>query len=88
LFGLSPGQIFDDASEKPDFVLTVLINSDGYGRARAVFDKWKASGNYLLGFSDCTTFASEIGASLGLSMPSRLFAPYPLSYIKAVADKN
>ncbi|MBP1859367.1 hypothetical protein J2Z75_002884 [Rhizobium herbae] len=42
----------------------------------------------MLGFSDCTTFAAEIGAAIGLNMPSRVFAPYPIEYIKAIADKN
>lgn len=88
IFGLSPGKIFDDAGEKPDYVVIVSVNSDAYEAARAVFEKWKTSGNYMLGFSDCTTFAAEIGAAIGLNMPSRVFAPYPIEYIKAIADKN
>jgi len=88
IFGLSPGKIWDDSKEKPDFVLIVLVNGDAYERARKVFDKWKSNGKYLLGFSDCTTFAAEIGAAIGLNMPNRIFAPYPIDYVKAIAAKN
>lgn len=88
VFGLSPGQIFDDSTEKPDYVVIVSVNSDAYNKARAVFEKWKSSGNYMLGFSDCTTFAAEIGAAIGLNMPSRVFAPYPIEYIKKVGQSN
>jgi len=88
VFGLSPGQIFDDSREKPEYVVIVSVNSDAYEKARAVFEKWKSSGNYMLGFKDCTTFAAEIGAAIGLNMPSRVFAPYPIQYIKAIAEKN
>lgn len=88
VFGLSPGQIFDDSREKPEYAVIVSVNSDTYEKARTVFEKWKSSGNYMLGFSDCTTFAAEIGAAIGLNMPSRIFAPYPIEYIKGIADKN
>lgn len=88
IFGLSAGKIFDNSREKADFLLIILVNADAYERARKVFDKWKSSGNYLLGFSDCTTFAGEIGATIGLDMPSRMFAPYPIDYVKAIAAKN
>lgn len=88
VFGSKPGKIFDDASEKLDYVLYVSVNSDSYERARQVYDKWLSRGNYQLGFNDCTTFASEIGAALNLKMPNRLFAPYPIDYIKAVASAN
>ncbi|OWO89554.1 hypothetical protein B5E41_30390 [Rhizobium esperanzae] len=88
MFGSSPGEIFDDSGEKPDYVVVVSVNSDAYERARAVFEKWKSSGNYLLGFSDCTTFAAEIGGAIGLKLPSRIFAPYPIEYIKKVGESN
>ncbi|RUW18622.1 MULTISPECIES: hypothetical protein [unclassified Mesorhizobium] len=88
VFGLSPGQIFDDSREKPDYVVIVSVNSDAYEKARTVFERWKSSGNYMLGFSDCTTFATEIGAAIGLNMPSRVFAPHPIEYIKKVGQSN
>jgi hypothetical protein len=42
----------------------------------------------MLGFSDCTTFAAEVGTAIGLNMPSRVFAPYPIEYIKKVGQSN
>jgi hypothetical protein len=88
LFGLSTGYLADDAHEKPDYVLIVQVNSDAYAKAQVVYDKWRETGNYLLGFNDCTTFVAEIGAALGLNMPTRIWAPYPLQYVKAVAEMN
>lgn len=87
-FGLSPGKIFDDSREKPDYVVIVSVNSDAYEKARTVFEKWKLSGNYMLGFSDCATVAAEIGGAIGLIIPSRVFAPYPLDYIKKIGESN
>lgn len=88
LFGLSPGQIFDDSSEKPEIKIVISLNSEGYNKANHVFEKWKDSKNYLLGFSDCTSFVAEIGSAIGLNMPNRLIAPYPIDYVKKIGDLN
>lgn len=88
LFGFSAGQIVDDSNEKPEIKIIVSLNSEEYNKARRVFEKWNDSKNYLLGFSDCTSFVAEIGSAVGLNMPSRLFAPYPIDYVKKIGDLN
>lgn len=88
IFGYSKGQILDDSMEKPDYKLIVLVNSEAYNAATVVLNKWSKAGNYLLGFSDCTSFVGEIGNAIGLNMPSRIFAPYPIEYVKGIKERN
>lgn len=84
LFGQERGRIFDDIRERRDIQVDVIVNSDAYERSRSVYARWKAEGRYVLGFSDCTTYVSEVARAAGIPVPDRMFAPYPIDFVRGI----
>lgn len=87
-WGFGDGQIANDSGEKGDYYLVVTVNTDQFDSSRAVLEAWQKKGNYLLLFSDCTTFAGEVARSLGLKTPTRAFAPYPIEYVRGIYSES
>lgn len=85
IFGLT-GEMKNDSDEQADYQIIIDLNSDQYQRAKLVYDKWEQGHRYFLGIQDCTTFVGEVVAAAGLNVPSRMFSPYPVDYVKSIAQ--
>ncbi len=95
--GTVPGALRDEIAKRsseegcctwssPDVIGVFRVTRETYRRTQQVRDRWAAQANqYQLGASDCVTFISEIGTTLGISMPGR--GPtnsHPTGYLRSV----
>ncbi|AXT44586.1 hypothetical protein D1821_19065 (plasmid) [Phaeobacter inhibens] len=82
------GVLSDDTWGKADVILSVLVNKEVYEKALLVISEWEKPTPYFLGFNDCTTFVQQMSEAVGLTTPSRMFAPYPIDFLKALVSEN
>ena len=82
------GVLDNDTWTDAQIILSVLVNEEVYGRALAVVSKWEKPQPYILGISDCTTFVQQVSEAVGLNTPSRVFAPYPIDFVKKLIADN
>jgi hypothetical protein len=85
--GFGEGTIVDDERSMRAVEAVVRVDAEAYERARGVYQQWAKPGHsYVLGLSDCTTFAGSVVSAAGLQTPSRLLHPYPLNYVKEIIN--
>ena len=82
------GVLVDDTWKRGEVVLSVLVNKEAFDRATAVIAEWERPRPYFLVISDCTTLVAQVAEAVGLTMPSRLFAPYPIDFLRELVHRN
>ena len=82
------GVLENDTWTDSEKILSVQINKPSFDAAQAVRAEWKRPTPYFLGISDCTTFVAEVAEIIGLNMPSRILAPYPIEYVTELIQLN
>ena len=82
------GSLQDDTWQSAEVILSVLLNKEKYDAAISVLDQWEKPTPYFLGLSDCTTFVADVAEAIGINRPSRVFAPYPIDYLRELVSLN
>jgi hypothetical protein len=77
-FGLVPGGLVESWAKNRDdhkeaHRMIVRVDSEAYVKARSVLEKWAARKEYQLLKLDCTHFAKEVAAEIGLKVNSSKF---------------
>lgn len=90
--GPIPGEIRGELEKDIEYRLICKVDKDAYDDADVVRQAWLKKASYQLVFEDCTTFANEVAAKIGLRVPER--GPttpsvwFPAGYTSALIDAN